>query len=87
MIISELKVMKNDNGVFYLGRTHFDEIMKYDEPFSRQSGYFKAEQEAILALAMYPKGRRNCVENLDLYDQEDKMQDPKASFDMEFKYF
>ena len=87
MIISELKVMQNDNGIFYLGRTSWDEELKYDAPFSRQSMYFKTKDEALTALEYYPAGRRNCMENADLYYQEDQLADPRASFDMQFDYF
>ena len=85
-MVSELKVMKNDNGAFYLGRTEWDDEIHYDAPYSRQSGYFRSEQEAILALSCYPANRRDCMENHLLYDQEDQMKDPKSAFEVKYPY-
>lgn len=79
MQISDLHIMESAAG-FYLGRTYHDEEFHADLPYSRQSGYFRDEETARAALALYPLTRRDCDENIPIYIQENGMEDPKAAF-------
>lgn len=62
--VSELMVMRSNAG-YYIGRACLDkrdDEYPFEEPYSRESGYFKSEEAAQDALA---KGFviRDCVEN------------------------
>jgi len=61
---TELKVLKSAAG-YYLGRL-FDEG-DFMSPGSRESGYFKTEEEAKFALANGFEWR-DCMENQSLYE-------------------
>lgn len=58
---SDLKVMRSPAG-HYLGRSCWDKELGFEEPFSRESDYFKTKEAAELALQAGFQVRE-CVEN------------------------
>lgn len=80
---SELGVCQSAAG-YYLGREDYD-----GAPYSRQSRYFRTKEDALIALALYPATRRDCIENAMLYMIENNMTDPTRpieSYDPETDY-
>ena len=66
MEISDLKVMKSAAG-FYIGRSCIDEEMPgFDQPYSRESGYYGSYESAAADIKTFPV--RVCVENEYAYD-------------------
>lgn len=63
---SDLKVMRSPAG-HYLGRSCWDKEHRFEEPFSRESDYFKTKEEAELALKAGFQVRE-CVENQRAYE-------------------
>jgi hypothetical protein len=60
-----LEVCRSAAG-YYIGRI-FHNIIGYDEPGSRESGYFATKNEAEVALKIEGFEYRNCGENSYLY--------------------
>lgn len=57
--ISELKVMKSNAG-FYIGKSIYDDYMKMDLPYSRNSiEYYGTKEEAQIALQTKSYTERN----------------------------
>jgi len=52
---SELKVMKSPAG-YYVGTTYHNSEFGFDEPGSRDSGYFRTEEEAAAMLKTFESG-------------------------------
>ena len=63
---TDLKVMKSPAG-YSLGRTCWDKKCGFEEPLSRESGYFGTKDEAELALKAGFKVRE-CLENEHAYE-------------------
>jgi len=77
--LSEMRVLKSAAG-YYVGRTAWDEDDGYEEPGSRESGYFATEAEAAAALKAWDVGldARNCSENAWAY-ATGHLPDPKEA--------
>ena len=55
---SKLKVLKSNAG-YYIGRTSINEDFGFEEPYSRESGYFRTLEEAELELKYYRWEEKN----------------------------
>lgn len=52
MKVSELKVMKSAAG-YYIGRSCVESGFPFEQPYSRESGYYRTHEEAAGDLATF----------------------------------
>ena len=65
MVISELKILRSAAG-YYIGRTCKEDGLPFEEPYSRESGYYPTEKAAENDLHTFDV--RDCVENEHAYN-------------------
>lgn len=67
MKISELKVMRSNAG-YYIGRSCIEDGIPFEQPYSRESGYYPTKELAEAELNGSTFEVRVCVENEHAYD-------------------
>lgn len=65
MKISELKVMRSNAG-YYIGRSCVEDGIPFEQPYSRESGYYPTKEAAEADMDSFDI--RDCVENEHAYE-------------------